>query len=336
MRSYISALDKTFTSARNVTISFGITEIRLKGKPVTVPSAHIEGRTVITSGKWLKTAAARDEDLIEGETLVDPESFVSQLKDSGLSADIFSFAHRLPTTSPKYDYHLEWDNLAVIPITTFSEWWEKRVESSVRRAVRKAAKQGLIVKAVEFDDEFVRGIVGINNESPTRQGKAFWHYQKSFEAVKEENSTYADRNLFLGAYFEDELVGFIRIVIINTEASIIQVLSKMKHFDKRPQNALIAKAVEICEQRGFSYLTYCNYVYNDPDSSLTEFKRRNGFEQVLVPRYYIPLTLQGRIALKLGIHHGPKKLIPKPVFKQLLRLRSYWYARKLKAVQEPT
>ena len=189
---------------------------------------------------------------------------------------------------------------------------------------------------MDFDDEFVRGIVGINNESPTRQGKAFWHYQKSFEAVKEENSTYADRNLFLGAYFEDELVGFIRIVIINTEASIIQVLSKMKHFDKRPQNALIAKAVEICEQRGFAYLTYCNYVYNDPDSSLTEFKRRNGFEQVLVPRYYIPLTLQGRIALKLGIHQGPKKLIPKPVFKQLLRLRSYWYARKLKAVQEPT
>ena len=317
-------------------MSIGHTEIRVKGRPVTVPSVHIDGRTVITSGKWLKIAAARDEELIEGETVLDPQSFVSQLKDSGLKADIFTFAQRLPNTVPKYDHYLEWDNLAVIPITSFSEWWEKRVESSVRRAVRKAAKQGLTVKPVDFDDEFVRGIVGINNESPTRQGKAFWHYQKSFEAVKEENSTYADRNLFLGAYFENELVGFIRIVRINTEASIIQVLSKMRHFDKRPQNALIAKAVEVCEQRGFSYLMYCNYVYNDPDSSLTEFKRRNGFEQVLVPRYYIPLTLRGRIALKLGTHHGPKKLIPKPVFKQLLRLRSYWYARKLKAVQEPT
>ena len=86
----------------------------------------------------------------------------------------------------------------------------------------------------------------------------------------------------------------------------------MKHFDKRPTNALIAKAVEICEQRGFAYLTYCNYVYNDPDSSLTEFKRRNGFEQVLVPRYYIPLTLQGRIALKLGSTKVSRNLYRSP------------------------
>jgi hypothetical protein len=98
-------------------------------------------------------------------------------------------------------------------------------------------------------------------------------------------------------------------------------------------NALIAKAVEICEQRGFAYLTYCNYVYNDPDSSLTEFKRRNGFEQVLVPRYYIPLTLKGKIALKLGLHHGLVKFIPKSVFKQLLRLRTRWYARKSEVIE---
>ena len=78
----------------------------------------------------------------------------------------------------------------------------------------------------------------------------------------------------------------------------------IKHYDKRPANALIAKAVELCEQQGMSYLMYCNYVYNDPESSLTEFKRRNGFEQALVPRYYVPLTLKGKIALRLGLHRG--------------------------------
>ena len=118
--------------------------------------------------------------------------------------------------------------------------------------------------------------------------------------MKKENSTYPERNGFLRAYYEEELVGFTRLIYVDGMASIIQVLSKMKHFDKRPQNAMIAKAVEICEQNGFSHLTYCNYVYNDPDSSLTEFKRRNGFEQVLVPRYYVPLTQRAKSPLKWG------------------------------------
>lgn len=315
-------------------MSISQTEIRVKGKPVRVPSAEIQGRTVITSGNWLRIAAAQDEDLIEDDTVADPKSFVSHLKQTGLNADIFTFSQRLPEITPKHKCHLEWDNLAVIPITTFSDWWDNRVESSVRRAVRKAAKLGLVVKRAEFDDEFVRGIVSINDETPVRQGKAFWHFQKSFEAVKQENSTYSERNVFFGAYYENELVGYIRLTYVGRVASIIQVLGKMKHFDKRPVNALIAKVVEFCEQDGASHLMYCNYVYNDPNSSLTEFKRRSGFEQVLVPRYYIPLTFKGKMALRLGLHRGLAQRLPKPVISQLLKIRSLWYGRKLKALNE--
>jgi hypothetical protein len=309
-------------------------EVRVKGKTQFVPSVEICGRTVISTGKWLKIAAIHDEDLVEGETVADPTSFVQDLKEAKLNADMFTFAQKLDDAVPKHNYHFEWDNLAIIPITTFSEWWEKRAESSVRRAVRKAAKLALEVKVAEFDDEFVKGIVGINDETPFRQGRAFWHFRKSFENVKRENSTYPGRNAFLGAYYHGELVGFIRLIYAGNVASTVQLLSMIKHYDKRPANALIAKAVEVCEQQGMSYLMYCNYVYNDPESSLTEFKRRNGFEQVLVPRYYIPLTLKGKIALKLGLHHGLTKLIPRPVFKQLLKLRSRWHARKAEIVQE--
>lgn len=312
----------------------GRTEISVRGKAVSVPSAQINGRTVIVTGKWVKLATPQDEELIEGESVSDPQSFVSKLKESGLNTDIFTFAQKLPDTTPNYKYHQEWDNLAVIPITNFSEWWEKRVESSVRRAVRKAAKQGIVVKVAEFDDEFVKGIVGINNETPIRQGRAFWHYQKSFDEVKRENATYSERNIFLGAYDGNELIGFIRITCADKVASIIQLLSMVKHYDKRPTNALIAKAVEICEQRGLSYLQYCNYIYNDPKSSLTEFKRRNGFEQALVPRYYIPLSLKGKIALRLGLHHGLKHLIPKSVLSKLLKIRSQWHESRLKNVKE--
>jgi hypothetical protein len=285
------------------------TQTRVKGKNVIVPSALISGRTVIASGKWFKTAFVKDEDMLEGDGVADPESFIPLLKQSGLKADIFTFAQKLPDTVPKYAYRMDWDNFAVIPITSYSDWWKNRIESSVQRAVRKAAKLGVVVKA------------------PVRQGKPFWHFQKDFEAVKDENSTYADRNAFLGAYFQDELIGYIRITYVGKVASIIQVLSKMKHFEKRPSNALIAKAVEICEQKGFPYLMYCNYIYNDPKSSLTEFKRRNGFEQLLVPRYYIPLTSKGKIALRLGLHRGLVARIPKSVISQILRARRYWYER---------
>ena len=59
-------------------------------------------------------------------------------------------------------------------------------------------------------------------------------------------------------------------------------------------NALIAKAAEVCEQKGISHLIYGQFIYgNKRRSSLVEFKRRNGFEQVNFPRYYIPLTLKG-------------------------------------------
>lgn len=309
-------------------------EIRVKGKNVRVPSARVEGRTVISSGKWLKLAVVHDEELVEGETVADPESFISRLKRIGLSADIFTFAQKLPDTTPKHRYEIEWDNLAVIPITTFTDWWDRRVEPSVRRAVRKAAKSGVDIRLQELDESFVKGIVGINNETPIRQGKTFWHFQKSFDDVKLENSTYPRRNAFLGAYYQGEMIGFIRMVYAGKVANIIQLLSMTKHYDKRPANGLIAKAVEVCEQKGISYLMYCNYIYNDPKSSLTEFKRRNGFEQLLVPRYYIPLTLKGKIALRLGLHRGLKGLIPKALLIQLLRLRTSWYEHKLKTVKE--
>ena len=107
----------------------------------------------------------------------------------------------------------------------------------------------------------------------------------------------------------------------------------MKHYDKRPANALIAKAVEICAQKGISHLVYYSYIYNDPKSSLTEFKRRNGFEKVLLPRYYIPLTAKGKIALNLGLHRGLVKTIPNPLLSHLLRFRSLWNAHRVKAVE---
>ena len=51
------------------TIGVDHAEIHVRGKAVCVPSAQIESRTVITTGNWLKVAAVRNEELVEGNTV---------------------------------------------------------------------------------------------------------------------------------------------------------------------------------------------------------------------------------------------------------------------------
>jgi hypothetical protein len=310
------------------------TEIRVKGKSIHVPSATVYGMTVIASGKRMKIANVMDEQLVEGETVRDPTSFVLRLKETGLNADIFTFAQKLPDVAPRYQYHLEWDNAAVIPITNFSDWWEKRAEYDVRKAVKRARKLGVEVKVCEFNDAFVEGICRIYNDSPTRQGKPFWHYQKEFEEVKRENSTYLERSVFVGAYYDDDLIGFIKMVYVDSIATTLQVISQKKHSDKKPTNALIAKAVEICESNGVSHFVYGSYTYNEENSSLTEFKRRNGFEKILVPRYYVPLTLKGDVALKLNLHRPLANFVPVQMLTQIRKLRSFVNSRGLRSITE--
>lgn len=312
-------------------MSIGRAEIRVKGKILVVPSAQVQGRTVIVNGRWLKLAVVEDEDWIESETVSDPGSFVSQVKESGLDADIFTFAQKLPNTAPKYSYHLEHDSLAVIPITTFHEWLAKFAKYDVRSAVKKAARLGIVTKQARFDDSFVKGIVNIYNESRFRQGKPFWHYNKDFETTKQISSTYLDRSIFIGAYYKDELVGFIKMVKVGSVAYTFHVISMIKHFDKKPTNALIAKAVEICASNGMSHLVYGNFTYRDSKSSLTEFKRRNGFQEVLVPRYYVPLTRKGKAALAMNLHHGISKMLPQSIWRMLLSTRALLW--KLRGVR---
>lgn len=309
-------------------------EIRVKGQPVKVPSACILGRTVITTGRWIKTALVMDEEMVEGETVSDPESFRYLLKHSGLRADLFTFAQKLPDVAPRHQYHLDWDNAAVIPITSFADWLANRADYSVRKNLKRAKRHGVIAKLAEFDDALVEGICRINNESPFRQGKPFWHYRKDFNAVKVENATYLDRSAFIGAYLDGELIGFIKMVYVGTIATTVQVISQKRHSEKKPTNALLAKAVEICEHRGMSHLIYGQYAYHGVNNSLTDFKRRNGFEQVLLPRYYVPLTTRGALALKLNLHRGLADCIPAPLLVQLLKLRRLLHSREIRSAQE--
>jgi hypothetical protein len=246
------------------------------------------------------------------------------LKQNAGRVDLFTFCQRLPETTPKYEYYMDRDDIAVLPVKSYDHWWSKQIKSSTRAMVRKAAKQDVLVRKAEFDDDFVRGMVSIFNETPIRQDRRYGHYEKDFGTVKREFSKYLFREELLGAYYKDELIGFIMLAYTGQSAVLSQIISKVKYRDKAPNNALIAKAVECCDQKKIPYLVYARW---DMGSSLTEFKRHNGFENVSLPRYYVPLTVKGRVVLRLGLHRRLEKVIPEGIKARLKKLRVLWYAR---------
>lgn len=298
------------------------TEVRIRGVDTYLPSVDIDGCTVIRTGRWLRVAQLFDEELVERKFLPDPKSFLSRLKESPLKADIFICAQRPPDVVPHHSYTLEWDNWAMVPTKSFDGWWTALPQES-RKNVRLAEKRGVTVRAVNFDDQFVAGIKKIYDETPVRQGRQFWHYGKPLEAVRKENSTYLDRSLFVGAYLGDELIGFIKSIRVDDIAVLIQIIALNEHRDKRPMNALLSHTINLCSQGGYEWLTYGKYNYGmTQDSSLAEFKRRNGFQEIKFPRYYIPLTTVGKIALSTGAYKGWKHFIPSPIRSGLLRARA--------------
>ena len=307
-----------------------VTEQRELSMQSQVPEAKTaSGYSIVTRGRWLKIAQIHDEIWLEGQPVSDPKSFVSALQSNRCGADVFTFAQTLPETEKKYSYVAEWDNLAVARTTDFKAWWESLPQES-RKNVRRSERRGLTTGPVVFYDALAQGIKRIYDETPIRQGRRFWHYQKDLEAVKKENATYLERSQFVGAHFNGELVGFIKMVFVDRTARIMQIISMNAHADKRPTNALLAKAMEICSQRPVEHLIYGQYIYdNKADSPVTEFKRRNGFSQVLLPRYYIPLTAKGAIALRLKFHRGIKGMLPNALLSALLSARQAYYERTL-------
>src|SRR3989442_1075890 len=180
------------------------------------------------------------------EFLENPDAALAGLCEAGVRIDLFTFTHKLPHTSPKYGYPMEWDNVAALPVSTFDHWWTRQINDKTRNMVRRAEKKDVSVRAVPFDDALVQGIYAIYNEP------------------------------------------------------------------------LIGQAVRSCADRHIPYLVFGKFHHGKkPPDSLADFKPYNVFQRIEVPRYYIPLTLAGRMAFCLGLHHRLAVRIPDPVLVQL-------------------
>ncbi|HEX9422930.1 MAG TPA: GNAT family N-acetyltransferase [Pyrinomonadaceae bacterium] len=289
----------------------------------------INGQRVLVEGKALRIASLEQEWY---EDIEDPKTLINELSKTEVKPDILTFWQRLPDTEPKYSYRMELDPIAALPIKSYSFWWDKQIDCKTRNMVRKSQKKDVTVRMVSFDDEIVRGMTSIFNETPIRQGRRFLHYGKDFETVKREFSRFLFREEIFGAYVGNELVGFTMLADAGRYAYLGQIISKIARRDLAPNNALLARAVERCAEKGIPYLTYALWL----EDGLGGFKRSNGFERFDLPRYFVPLTRKGKLALKLGFHRGWKGAVPKHLRQPLKNLRKRWYALRWRPGNERT
>jgi hypothetical protein len=271
------------------------------------------------------------------DAVTSPSEVALEIGKIPARVDIFTFMQIMPDTSPRFAYAMEMDNLAILPVSTFEDWWDNRIRSYPRNRARQAEKKGVVLREVPFDHSLVAGIHTVFNETRVRQGRPNSHYGMDLDAVRRHIGTFLDRSIFIAAFFEEKLIGFAKMVIdkSGTQASLMTVEAMIGHREKAPTNALIAHCVRACASRGLPYLMYQHMVYgNKEPDGIAHFKKINGFEQVDLPRYYIPLTPLGRFALRYGLHHSLAEQLPKPLAAKLRQFRNAWYNRKLQPETE--
>ncbi|MDR0492802.1 MAG: hypothetical protein LBH74_04090 [Nitrososphaerota archaeon] len=261
------------------------------------------------------------------KTINPTKAFLAKLQTRG--ADIFTFIERKwchPAINPSSEWIKTQDNIALLEIKDYQTWWNN-IGKKTRNMVRKAEKDNIQVSIVPQTDKLAEGIWKIYNETPIRQGRAFPHYGETRENVAanmyvEKNSTY------IGAYIGEELAGFIQILHGDNIAILSNILAMQKHWDKSVNNALIAKAVEVCAEKNEHWLMY-GRIGNHP--SLDRFKENNGFTKFPITRYYIPLTSKGKLAIKLRLHQELKDTLPDAIKYPLLPTVNWVSRTKMRA-----
>jgi hypothetical protein len=290
-------------------------------------SIEVNGKAISIRGRFVRIAR------LDGDKyhfIDDPMPFLDRLQHCGTRIDLFTFMQKVDEPTPKFNYPMEWDNLAVLPVSTYDHWLNQQIRSLPRNRTRQAEKKGVTFREVPLDDAFVKGIHGIYNEVPVRQGRPYRHYGDDIETVYRETATYLDYSIFIGAFFDESLIGFVKIVTdeARTQANLMSIISMIKHRDKAPTNALIAQSVRACAERRIPFLVYQNFSYgNKAGDSLSHFKEINGFQRIDLPRYYVPLTPVGRIALRLGMHHKFFDRLPESLANKLRNVRKNWHSR---------
>ena len=234
------------------------------------------------------------------------KEFLDKLANRGI--DVFTFVER-KWCCPLNDQPKGWTktkkDIGILKVPPYDNWLQTAGKKT-RNMIRKAEKSGIKTEVTELNEQIVKGIWNIYNETPIRQGRAFTHYGLTLQEV-DGNSHAAKNCTWIASYLEEEVVGFIQLMHGDNIAVIAQILSLQKYWDRAINNALVAKTVEFCASKQVPWIIYGG-MGNHP--SLDKFKESNCFSKMTLTRYYVPLTFKGKITTGLGLYKNKKDLVP--------------------------
>ncbi len=280
---------------------------------------------VVVRKKTFAKIASRHDVMEYARDVVPTEYFLKKLAERGI--DVFTFIERNCCFNLTAGCGLNWvktkEYVGLLRLGMYKEWWVS-IGKKTRNMVRKAEKCGIVTSEVEASETLAKGIWRIYNETPIRQGRGFSRYGQSLESVSQDVMR-AENSTFVGAFLQDELVGFIQLVHGDKIDIVSQILSMQRHWDKAVNNALLAKSIEGCAERQIPWIMY-GRMGNHP--SLDVFKESNSFQKYTFTRYFVPLTRRGRIVVRLGLQRDLKDALPSwlkqplfPVYNWMSRTR---------------
>src|SRR6266404_3765890 len=88
------------------------------------------GKDIRVHGRLIRIARLDGD---KYESLDNPEVVLDGLRKCGTRIDLFTFMQLMPETSPKHSYAMEWDNLAVLSVSTFDHWWNHQIDRKSTR-----------------------------------------------------------------------------------------------------------------------------------------------------------------------------------------------------------
>ena len=150
------------------------------------------GVDIIISGKLLRIARP---ELEKYEPLDNPEAIIDKLRMLSERVDLFTFL-QIEKDVPSYDYLMEWDNLAVLPVSAFDYWFSKQIRSEARNRSRQAEKKGVRLGEVAFDDTLVKGILGSLQREPDSPGEGKCPLRERYQYRSERSSNFPGPQYF--------------------------------------------------------------------------------------------------------------------------------------------
>jgi hypothetical protein len=175
----------------------------------------------------------------------------------------------------KYNFYFH--PVAIIEKPINIEKYLKLIGAKSRNMNKKALKNGIRCDAFNWNEK-IEEVYQINISSLYRQGrqmdKSYKEYPKKIHSLIKGDF----KKVYIGAFKEDKLIGYIELYIYGNFAMINRILGHKEFLKYGVMNIMIKKCIEYMIENNVEFLNYLT-MQNRQHSSLSAFKYRVGFRE---------------------------------------------------------